>query len=234
MCILGRLSGSVLARAVAVRGAAAAGGGGRSEGLAWTLGGARGFRSAAVAMAPIKVTAGPVRPGLTPLPLAASLQPSVPLRPRPRPPTLGPSFPAGTALRRPRGSRASVPRPLNKPTFLASFKGFVLHLPRLPPRLSRLLFRIHCDTCDGGATLSRRWNTMAAPTSGPSFAPGSPFSPQHPAVPSARFYQAVIGPPPPPSSETLSLRACHASPIPPPTANAHALAQRASHAEPAL
>nr|KAF6279511.1 peroxiredoxin 5 [Pipistrellus kuhlii] len=56
MCTLGRLSGSVLARAVAVRCAAAAGGGGRSEGgLAWTLGGARGFRSAAVAMAPIKV-----------------------------------------------------------------------------------------------------------------------------------------------------------------------------------
>ncbi|CAK6449686.1 unnamed protein product [Pipistrellus nathusii] len=56
MCILGRLSGSVLTRAVAVRCAAAAGGGGRSEGgLAWTLGGARGFRSAAVAMAPIKV-----------------------------------------------------------------------------------------------------------------------------------------------------------------------------------
>nr|KAF6279510.1 peroxiredoxin 5 [Pipistrellus kuhlii] len=55
MCTLGRLSGSVLARAVAVRCAAAAGGGGRSEGgLAWTLGGARGFRSAAVAMAPIK------------------------------------------------------------------------------------------------------------------------------------------------------------------------------------
>nr|KAF6279513.1 peroxiredoxin 5 [Pipistrellus kuhlii] len=56
MCTLGRLSGSVLARAVAVRCAAAAGGGGRSEGgLAWTLGGARGFRSAAVAMAPIKI-----------------------------------------------------------------------------------------------------------------------------------------------------------------------------------
>ncbi|KAK1335506.1 hypothetical protein QTO34_003292 [Cnephaeus nilssonii] len=56
MCILGRLSGSILARAVAVRCAAAAGGGGCVEGgLEWTLSRARGFRSAAVAMAPIKV-----------------------------------------------------------------------------------------------------------------------------------------------------------------------------------
>uniref|UniRef100_G1PCC1 Peroxiredoxin-5 n=4 Tax=Myotis TaxID=9434 RepID=G1PCC1_MYOLU len=56
MCILGRLSGSILARAVAVRCAAAAGGGGCVEGgLEGTLRRARGFRSAAVAMAPIKV-----------------------------------------------------------------------------------------------------------------------------------------------------------------------------------
>uniref|UniRef100_G1Q1S1 Peroxiredoxin-5 n=1 Tax=Myotis lucifugus TaxID=59463 RepID=G1Q1S1_MYOLU len=55
-CILGRLSGSIPARAVAVGCAAAAGGGGCGEGgLEGTLRRARGFRSAAVAMAPIKV-----------------------------------------------------------------------------------------------------------------------------------------------------------------------------------
>nr|KAF6438747.1 peroxiredoxin 5 [Molossus molossus] len=56
MCVLGRLSGSILARAASIRCAAAAGGRGcLEEGLEWTLSRARGFRSAAVAMAPIKV-----------------------------------------------------------------------------------------------------------------------------------------------------------------------------------
>ncbi|XP_016075724.1 PREDICTED: peroxiredoxin-5, mitochondrial [Miniopterus natalensis] len=56
MCKLGRLWGSGLARAVAVRCAAAAGSRGcREDGLEWTRSGARGFRSAAAAMAPIKV-----------------------------------------------------------------------------------------------------------------------------------------------------------------------------------
>ncbi|XP_066107992.1 peroxiredoxin-5, mitochondrial [Saccopteryx bilineata] len=56
MCSLGRLSRSALARAGAVRCAAVAGGRGcLEEGLEWTIGRARCFRSAAVAMAPIKV-----------------------------------------------------------------------------------------------------------------------------------------------------------------------------------
>ncbi|KAM8812802.1 peroxiredoxin-5, mitochondrial [Rhynchonycteris naso] len=56
MCRLVRLPRSALARAAAFRCAAAAGGRGcLEEGLEWTIGRARCFRSAAVAMAPIKV-----------------------------------------------------------------------------------------------------------------------------------------------------------------------------------
>uniref|UniRef100_A0A8C6CBT4 Peroxiredoxin 5 n=1 Tax=Monodon monoceros TaxID=40151 RepID=A0A8C6CBT4_MONMO len=56
--ILGSRAGSAVSRpAVAECAAAAAAGAGRcvKGGLEWTLGGVRGFRSAAVAMAPIKV-----------------------------------------------------------------------------------------------------------------------------------------------------------------------------------
>ncbi|KAF6105681.1 peroxiredoxin 5 [Phyllostomus discolor] len=56
MCILNHLSGSILSRAAGVRRAATVGGRGYLEaGLEWTLGRARGIRSTAVAMAPIKV-----------------------------------------------------------------------------------------------------------------------------------------------------------------------------------
>lgn len=63
--VLGCRPGSVVSRATIVEGASttAAGTRGCLEGiLEWTFGGVRGFRSAAVAMAPIKVTAGPARP----------------------------------------------------------------------------------------------------------------------------------------------------------------------------
>lgn len=67
VCILNHLSGSILSRVAVGRRAAAVGGRGCLEaGLEWTLGRARGIKSTAVAMAPIKVTVGPVRLGLTP------------------------------------------------------------------------------------------------------------------------------------------------------------------------
>lgn len=65
--VLSRRAGSVLFPAAPVQSAAAAAsraGGCRQPGREWTLGGACGFRSAASAMAPIKVTAGRDRPEL--------------------------------------------------------------------------------------------------------------------------------------------------------------------------
>ncbi|XP_070421519.1 peroxiredoxin-5, mitochondrial [Equus przewalskii] len=56
LCLLGRPTGSAVARAAAVQCAAAARAGGCLEGgREWTLGATRGFRSAFAAMAPIKV-----------------------------------------------------------------------------------------------------------------------------------------------------------------------------------
>lgn len=79
--ILGSRAGSAVSRpAVAECAAAAAAGAGGcvKGGLEWTLGGVRGFRSAAVAMAPIKVTVGPARPDLFAAPPAPRLFPQAP------------------------------------------------------------------------------------------------------------------------------------------------------------
>lgn len=80
--VLGCRPGSVVSRATIVEGSSttAAGARGCLEGiLEWTFGGVRGFRSAAVAMAPIKVTAGPARPDFFCLPDSTYFR--TPLRP---------------------------------------------------------------------------------------------------------------------------------------------------------
>ena len=76
LCTLGSRAGSAVSRVAVVEcaAAAAAGAGGCVKGgLEWTLGGVRGFRSAAVGMAPIKVTVGPARPDLFAAPPAPRL-----------------------------------------------------------------------------------------------------------------------------------------------------------------
>lgn len=81
--ILGSRVGSAVSRpAVAECAAVAAAGPGGcvKGGLEWTLGGVRDFRSAAVAMAPIKVTVGPARPDLFAAPPPPAYFPK-PLRP---------------------------------------------------------------------------------------------------------------------------------------------------------
>lgn len=73
MFVLGHRIGLLLSRATAAHCAAATGAKAYLEGsLSWTLGGACGFRSGSAVMAPIKVTAGPVRPDPRPLPIYLS------------------------------------------------------------------------------------------------------------------------------------------------------------------
>lgn len=185
MCILGRLSGSILARAVAVRGAAAAGGGGCvEEGLEGTLRRARGFRSAAVAMAPIKVTAGPVRPGLTASPPPSiSPRPPVPLKAVAQPPTLPAAlFPCP-------GDRSPPPRRLLRRLSPTSPQ-------RTPPSspVSRVSRTISRDCPRGSRAFSPAFTGHPAmgaqplsgdgvprppPPPGTSSAPGIPFHPIH-------------------------------------------------------
>lgn len=73
MFVLGHRTALLLSRAAAVQCAATAGAKAYLEGgLERTLGGACGFRSGSAAMAPIKVTAAPVRPDPRPLPIYLS------------------------------------------------------------------------------------------------------------------------------------------------------------------
>lgn len=159
MYLLGNCASSVPVRVAAIHCATAAGARAYLEGgLEWTLGKARGFRSAAAAMAPIKVTCWPAQAWPSPATATISPKPSAPLK-------------------------AMVPSP--KPCWLSSFLPWGLLPAACPPyllgwcpRLSSLFFYIHLVApCDGSLPFSDDLISWPPPPSGTfSFVPGSLFN----------------------------------------------------------